>query len=300
MPKKHPYRRLKEKFDNTIENGMAPPVLPGTQIYAQLKHLKVVHGKGKRKGKAKAGIVKAKAKRKNRVKGQEKEKEPATPNKVGPVWKRKSIFWEQLEYWPYLEVRHSIDVMHVEKNVCDSILGTLLNMKDTTKDSANARLEAIELRIGKSPAEGDEPPAANELSYIFNKKEAKEVCESLYDISFPTGYAANYKRIVSKKETKVMGMKSHDCHIMMTQTLPIVIRNVLTPFVRESLSKLCEFFNIIFRKVINPAMLDDLQKQVVETLCNLEMIFPPTFFDMMEHLIVHLVHEIKMCGPIYM
>ena len=68
LPKKHPYRRLKEKFDNTIENGMAPPVLSGTQIYAQLKHLKVVHGKGKRKGKAKAAIVKAKAKRKNRGK----------------------------------------------------------------------------------------------------------------------------------------------------------------------------------------------------------------------------------------
>jgi hypothetical protein len=39
---------------------------------------------------------------------------------------------------------------------------------------------------------------------------------------------------------------------------------------------------------------------VVETLCNLEMIFPPSFFDIMVHVIVHLVYEIKMCGPIYL
>ena len=72
LPKKHPYRRLKEKFDNTIENGRAPPVLSGTQIYAQFKHLKVVHGKGKLKGKGKGKAkAKVKAKGKDREKGKE-------------------------------------------------------------------------------------------------------------------------------------------------------------------------------------------------------------------------------------
>jgi hypothetical protein len=33
-----------------------------------------------------------------------------------PMLKRKSIFWE-LEYWKDLEVRSSIDVMHITKNV---------------------------------------------------------------------------------------------------------------------------------------------------------------------------------------
>ncbi|CAL8168043.1 unnamed protein product [Prunus armeniaca] len=27
-----------------------------------------------------------------------------------------------LEYWKYLPVRHVLDVMHIEKNVCDSIV----------------------------------------------------------------------------------------------------------------------------------------------------------------------------------
>ena len=30
------------------------------------------------------------------------------------------------------------------------------------------------------------------------------------------------------------------------------------------------------------------------------MYFPPTFFDIMVHLIVHLVREIKCCGPVYL
>ena len=43
-------------------------------------------------------------------------------------WKKtKSIFLE-LEYWKYLHVRHNLDVMHIEKNVCESIIGTLFNI----------------------------------------------------------------------------------------------------------------------------------------------------------------------------
>ncbi|XP_031111967.1 uncharacterized protein LOC116015939 [Ipomoea triloba] len=39
----------------------------------------------------------------------------------------------------------SIDVMHVEKNVCDSLVGTLLDIKGKTKDGLNARLDLIEM-----------------------------------------------------------------------------------------------------------------------------------------------------------
>jgi hypothetical protein len=41
------------------------------------------------------------------------------------VWKKKSVFWE-LPYWPYLDVRHCLDVMHIIKNICESFVGTLL------------------------------------------------------------------------------------------------------------------------------------------------------------------------------
>jgi hypothetical protein len=41
------------------------------------------------------------------------------------IWNNKSILWE-LEYWPMLDVCHSINNMHVKKNVCEDTCGTLL------------------------------------------------------------------------------------------------------------------------------------------------------------------------------
>ena len=46
--------------------------------------------------------------------------------------------------------------------------------------------------------------------------------------------------------------------------------------------------------------LDELEVAVVETVCQLELYFPPSFFDIMVHLIVHIVYEIKMCGPVFL
>jgi hypothetical protein len=48
------------------------------------------------------------------------------------IWKKQSIFWELL-YWKGLDVRRSIDVMHVEKNVCEILLRTLLNTDGKTR-----------------------------------------------------------------------------------------------------------------------------------------------------------------------
>ena len=61
-------------------------------------------------------------------------------------WKKKSIFFE-LEYWKYLHVRHNLDVMHIEKNVCESIIGTLFNIPGKTKDGLNARLDLVEMGL---------------------------------------------------------------------------------------------------------------------------------------------------------
>nr|GEW49523.1 hypothetical protein [Tanacetum cinerariifolium] len=51
-------------------------------------------------------------------------------------------------------------------------------------------------------------------------------------------------------------------------------------------------------KEISLQELDKLQLELVVTLCLLEMLFPPLFFDIMIHLTVHLTREVKLCGPI--
>jgi hypothetical protein len=64
--------------------------------------------------------------------------------------------------------------------------------------------------------------------------------------------------------------------------------------------KLCSFFNAISQKVVDPMKLTKLQVDLILTMCNLETIFPPSFFDLMPHLLVHIVHEMKYQGLVFL
>src|ERR1044072_17968 len=59
-------------------------------------------------------------------------------------WKKKSILFT-LPYWQYNELRHNLDVMHIEKNVCDNIMGTLLNQEKKSKDNYEARADLVDM-----------------------------------------------------------------------------------------------------------------------------------------------------------
>ena len=95
-------------------------------------------------------------------------------------------------------------------------------------------------------------------------------------------------------------MKSHDCHVMLTQILLVAIRNLMDKDIRNTLIDLCDFFNQLWQKVVNPEELGHMQDDIARILSNLEMFFPPSFFDIMVHLTVHLVDEIKYYGPVFL
>ena len=95
-------------------------------------------------------------------------------------------------------------------------------------------------------------------------------------------------------------MKAHDCHVIMTQLLPVVIRGVLLEKLRDPIIKLCSFFNTISHKVIDPATLDKLEKDMHHAMSRLEMHLPPTFFDMSVHIISHVVQQIRALGPLFL
>jgi hypothetical protein len=46
-------------------------------------------------------------------------------------------------------VRHAIDVIHVEKNVCEALIGTLLDISGKTKDTLKARMNLEEMKLRK-------------------------------------------------------------------------------------------------------------------------------------------------------
>ena len=271
LRKYHPYRKLKKAFNGHAEHGKAATPLTGEQVYEGVKDINVVFEKSTKK---------------------------AT---VKNIWKKRSVFFD-LPYWCKLDVRHCIDVMHVEKNVCDSLIGTLLNIKGKTKDTLNARLDMVDMKIREELKPCDHgkrtylPPAACTLS----KKEKISFCQCLHEIKVPQGYSSNVKSLISMQDLKLVGLKSHDCHVLMQQLLPVAIRGILPKKLRNTITRLSSFFNCVCNKVIDPNKLDDLEAEGATILCQLEMFFPPAFFDIMVHLIVHLVREIRICGPVYL
>ena len=108
----------------------------------------------------------------------------------------------------------------------------------------------------------------------------------------PQGYSSNIKILVSMKDLKFIGLKSHDCHVLMQQLLPVTIRGILPKNVRVTITRLCLLLNVICNKVLDFKKLDELEDEAEIILCQLEMYFPPSFFDIMVHLLVHLVREI--------
>jgi hypothetical protein len=59
-------------------------------------------------------------------------------------------------------------------------------------------------------------------------------------------------------------------------------------------------FNAIGQKELCEEALESLQKRHYETLCFLEMYFPPAFFDISVHFTTHLIKEIKLLGPVFL
>ena len=47
-------------------------------------------------------------------------------------------YFFNLPYWSSLLIRHNLDVMHIEKNICKALLGTLLEIAGKTKDTEKA------------------------------------------------------------------------------------------------------------------------------------------------------------------
>ncbi|GJU27268.1 reverse transcriptase domain-containing protein [Tanacetum coccineum] len=62
-------------------------------------------------------------------------------------WTKRFIFYE-IEYWYFLTLKHNLDFMHIERNVLESFLGTLL-MNDKSKDTTKARQDLKTLGIRK-------------------------------------------------------------------------------------------------------------------------------------------------------
>ncbi|XP_042472249.1 uncharacterized protein LOC122054895 [Zingiber officinale] len=113
----HPFRQKKKWFNGKKERKGKPRPLNGLEILNAMIDIEKDWGKKKKD----VNVNPSGKKRKKQNSSKEMQKSIQQ-------WKKKSIFFN-LPYWSGLLLRHNLDVMHVEKNVCENIIGTLLNLK---------------------------------------------------------------------------------------------------------------------------------------------------------------------------
>jgi hypothetical protein len=196
--------------------------------------------------------------------------------------------------------------MHIEKNVVVSLMKTLSNAKGTKADSRAVREDLRETnRMPElwTPTETSRDSTTGVMSYkyakapwVWTSSEYRNVKEIISKIKTPTTYGSSMAH--KFREDKIVGMKSHDWHNVLHDFLPVAIRGTLRAEIRATVYKLSHFFKNICAKEFNVADLPRLELEGYELMCHLEMTMPPTFFDIQPHLIIHLVREIDLAGPV--
>jgi len=232
LPHDHCWRKSR-KFDGKTEYGMSHKDLSGEDVLHQLESINVTLGK--------------------HPNNKKRKRNPEELN-----WTKRSIFF-QLPYWKNLKLRHNLDVMHVEKNICENILGTLFNIEGKTKDTLKARQDLEDMKIRKELhlKKRDDgsyivPPAC----YTLSKEEKHKFCEFLKSVKFPDNYASNISRCANVSDGKISGLKSHNCHVLLQRLLPCGIRGCLSKDVSNVLVELGDFFKRICCKTLK---IDELE-----------------------------------------
>jgi hypothetical protein len=194
-----------------------------------------------------------------------------------------------------LLIRHTVDVMHVERNICAILLEFLFGVVDTDRVREDMRRMGImrDLWIEDREEGVRKPPAPYVLS-VENQRKVRNIISSL---KFPKGYGANLQ--LPFTHANFVGLKSHDYHILLQEILPMALRGCLRDDVFNVICHLSRFFKSICTHAVQVNTIQDLELEGFLLLCDMESIFPPSFFNISAHLIAHLVEELYLCGVVH-
>jgi hypothetical protein len=83
----------------------------------------------------------------------------------------------------------------------------------------------------------------------------------------------------------------------MERLLPVIFHEYLDDDVWTVLAELSHFYRQLCAKEIKKEMMEKFEEEILVRICKLEKIFPPGWFNPMQHLLVHLPCEAKLGGP---
>ncbi|KAG8499629.1 hypothetical protein CXB51_006113 [Gossypium anomalum] len=193
LDENHKFRFQRTLFDGTEEYRGAPEQTVGSEILFMLKDINFSYGKINQ-----PPITQTR--RRSRDESDDESDEEDDPNEA-ELWKKRSIFFE-LPYWEHNILRHNLDVMHIEKNVCENIIGTILNVDGKSKDNLQSRLDLVDMRIRRDLHPQVLPNGKYRLPpsiFSMSKKEKEVFCMVLKDIKVPDAFLSKLKSYCRNK-----------------------------------------------------------------------------------------------------
>ena len=121
----------------------------------------------------------------------------------------------------------------------------------------------------------------------------------LENIKVLDGYLSNISKRVNNKDIRLSGFKTYDYHVFMQELISIAIHHALLKNVRMTVIHLCNFYRDICAKRLHKKDMKKMKTRTVTVLCDLEKIFPSSFFIVMMYLTMHLTGEVALRGPVF-
>ncbi|KAL3678426.1 hypothetical protein R1sor_021382 [Riccia sorocarpa] len=180
--------------------------------------------------------------------------------------KRWSIL-HRLPYWKDLLIQHLLDPMHIEANVTKSLIKRIFGEKDGKPTRRACEEFGVHPEKWIQVSNGgikSFPPAP----WILTIEERKICRQRISEIRFP--------RFI---QTILQGLGSQE--------------------LRDAIYDLSALMRWVCSKTVRTTDIDEKELFAITTLCKLERTLPPDYFDSQIHLLVHLVREISLCGPVH-
>jgi hypothetical protein len=70
--------------------------------------------------------------------------------------------------------------------------------------------------------------------------------------------------------------------------MPVMFRGYFKPDMWKMFAELSYFYRQIYAKQVSKAMMQRLEKEIAVLVCKMKTVFPPGWFNAMQHLLVHL------------
>jgi len=152
--------------------------------------------------------------------------------------------------WQHLQIHYTLDVMHIEKNICENVVRTIFGQKNTIKVRWDMQAKGIWQHLWlRQHLNNQHKMLKSHASHVLTTDELEIFLSWLWSMKHPIDYGASLAKHVG--DNKLGSMKSHDYHMLMQQVLPFCLQGLMVAEPQMAIMRLSHIFQWVCVKVWN-------------------------------------------------